>query len=46
MSLCRKMVPNRHLQRGPKFNKKAYTKKGSLELSVSFFVDLMLEKDT
>ena len=37
MSLCRKMVPNRHLQKGPKFNKKAETKIGSSEVSVYIF---------
>ena len=46
MSLCRKMVPNRHLQRGPKFNKKAYTKKGSSEVSVCILVDPVLENGT
>ena len=46
MSLCRKMVPNRHLQRGPKFIKKAYLKKGSSEVSVCIFVDPVLENDT
>ena len=37
MSLCRKMVSNRHLQRGQKINKKAYTKKMSSKVSVCIF---------
>ena len=37
MNLCRKMVSNRHLQRGQKINKKAYTKKGSSKVSVCIF---------
>ena len=46
MSLCMKMLPNRHLQKGPKFNKKASKKRGSSEVSVCILVDPVLENGT